>query len=254
MTWDPIQYLRFDTPRLRPALDLLARVDVADPRHLVDLGCGAGNVTAFLADRWPDADLVGVDKSPEMLARARRDHPAIEFVEDDIAGWDPRRKIDVIYSNAVLHWLDDHRLLFPRLARDLAPGGVLAVQMPNNQEAPAQMLLREIAGGEPWGERLTPLLRLPVHDPAFYYEALRPHLSGPLDIWTSEYLMVLTGDNPVAEFTRGSLLRPLLAALDEDEAQEFWERYVDAVGAAYPIRADGSTLYPFRRLFIVGRR
>jgi trans-aconitate 2-methyltransferase len=255
MSWDPAAYLRFDTPRLRPALELLARIDTDAPRVVYDLGCGPGNVTAFLAHRWPDAELIGLDNSPEMLARARRDYPQIQFVEHDIADWDPRRKLDVIYSNATLHWLDDHRLVFPRLARDLAPGGFLAVQMPHNQQAPAQVLLRDIAREDPWGDVLTPLLRpAPVHDAAFYYDVLRPHLTGTLDVWETEYQMVLTGENPVAEFTKGSLLRPLLAALDEDSGEELWQRYGAAVAEAYPTRADGSTLYPFRRLFVVGRR
>jgi len=255
VTWDPTQYLKFDAPRLRPALELLARVNLEDPHVAFDLGCGPGNVTAFLADRWPNAEVVGLDNSPHMLARARRDYPGIEFVEADISTWDPRRKLDLIYSNATLHWLDDHRLLFPRLARDLTAGGVLAVQMPKNQQAPAQTLLREIASRRPWADTLAPLLRpTPVQEPGFYYDVLRPHLSGPLDVWETEYQMVLSGENPVAEFTKGSLLRPLFTALDEDRRAELWCAYASAVSEVYPMRPDGSTLYPFKRLFVIGRR
>lgn len=254
-TWDPTQYLKFDAPRLRPALELLARVDLDAPGSIADLGCGPGNVTAFLKDRWPAACLVGVDNSSEMLERARRDYPAIEFVEADIATWDPGRKLDLIYSNATLHWLDDHRLLFPRLARDLERGGVLAVQMPHNQHAPAQVALREVAAEGPWASIAGPLLNPePVAEPGFYYDVLRPHLDGAIDVWETEYQMVLTGDNPVAEFTAGSLLRPLVSALPAELGAALSETFASRVAELYPSRSDGSTLYPFKRLFIVGRR
>jgi trans-aconitate 2-methyltransferase len=255
VTWDPTQYLKFDTPRLRSALELLAHIDLDAPRSIVDLGCGPGNVTAFLKDRWPEACLVGVDNSVEMLERARRDYPAIEFVDADIATWDPGRKLDLIYSNATLHWLDDHRLLFPRLARDLERGGVLAVQMPHNERAPAQVALHEVAADGPWASTVVPLLRPePVAEPGFYYDVLRPHLDGTIHVWETEYQMVLTGDNPVAEFTARSLLRPLVSALPADLGEALTEAYAARLAELYPIRPDGSTLYPFKRLFIVGRR
>lgn len=254
MTWDPTQYLKFDAPRLRPALELLARIDLDDPKTIVDLGCGPGNVTAFLQDRWADADLEGVDNSTEMLERATRDYPEIRVTKADIGTWDPGRKIDLIYSNAALHWLDEHRLLFPRLARDVTRGGVIAVQMPNNRGARAQALVYEVASDGPWASKVSSLIHPPpVSEPGFYYDVLRPHLSGSLDIWETEYQMVLTGDNPVAEFTKGSLLRPMLSALPAPLADQLWQTYAAAVAQAYPPRLDGSTLYPFKRLFLVGR-
>ena len=253
MPWDPAQYLRFASARLRPALDLLARIEADTPATVVDLGCGTGNVTALLAARWPDADVVGVDDSPEMLARAAADHPGLRFVAGDVSSWRPDRPAAVVYSNAALHWLDDHDRLFPDLLGAVARGGTLAVQMPRNHHAPSHTAVAAAVAAGPWAGRLRPLLRpFPVREPAFYHDLLAP--AAALDIWETEYLHVLTGDDPVAEWTRGSLLRPLLAALDADIAARFYADYSARIAAAYPRRADGTTLFPFRRLFIVARR
>ena len=250
-TWDPAQYLKFDSPRLRPAIELLARIDHDAPAHVVDLGCGTGHITAMLAERWPRAAVTGVDNSAEMLDVARRDHPEPAWEEGDIAAWRPPGPVDVIYSNAALHWLDDHAALFPRLASHLAPGGVLAVQMPHNHGAPTHTLVRDAVTAGPWREVLAPLLRpFPVAEPAVYYDLLAPYVAH-VDVWETEYLHVLTGDNPVAEWTKGSVLRPLLSALDVDQAAGFEAAYRERIAAAYPPRPDGTTLLPFRRLFVV---
>src|SRR5256885_10184756 len=137
MSWDPARYLSFAGHRLRPALDLMQRIALATPKSVVDLGCGPGNVTAMLRERWPEAALVGVDNSPEMLRKARHDFPAIAWTEADIAGWQAARPVDVIFSNAALHWVPDHAQLLPRLVSQLASHGVLAVQMPHNHRAPS---------------------------------------------------------------------------------------------------------------------
>lgn len=254
MTWDPAQYLRYGTERLRPAVELLARVDVDEPAHVVDGGCGPGNVTPFLAQRWPDARIVGVDSSPEMLERARAANPDIEWIEGDLASWQADQPVDVLYSNATLHWLDDHEQAFPRLVHMLATGGVFAVQMPHNHHAPTHTAISTAIEAGPWSERLSAIHRpFPVGDPSFYHDVLGPHLA-ELDIWETEYLHVLTGEDPVVEWTKGSVLRPLLRELDKEEEPGFVSTYRQEIGAAYPVRADGSTLMPFKRLFIVGRR
>jgi trans-aconitate 2-methyltransferase len=226
----------------------------ASPAVVHDLGCGAGNVTRLLLERWPGAAVTGVDGSAAMLAAARAVAPEVTWVQGDIGAWRGPRPADVVFSNAALHWLDDHPRLFPRLVADLASGGALAVQMPRNHGAPShtEMVLAAEAG--PWRERLRAVLRArPVAEAAAYHDMLAPHVSR-LDIWETEYLHVLEGDNPVVEWTRGSALKPLLDALEEAERAGFQAEYAARIARAYPARPDGRTLFPFRRLFIVAMR
>jgi trans-aconitate 2-methyltransferase len=254
MSWDPAQYLKFSGERLRPALDLLARVPAAAPRAVVDLGCGAGNLMPLLRARWPQARLTGVDGSPQMLAKARADHPQAEFVEADVGDWRPARAVDVLYSNATLHWLEGHERLFPDLLRSVAQGGWLAVQMPRNFGAPSHTAVRDTIEGGPWRARLEPHLRAnPVAEPAFYWRLLADKAAA-LEIWEIEYLQVLRGENPVAEFTKGTWLKPFLDRLQEPERSAFEADYRARVLAAYPPEADGRTLFPFRRLFILAQK
>jgi trans-aconitate 2-methyltransferase len=253
MAWDPAQYLKFAGPRLRPALDLLQRIDAEAPRHVYDLGAGAGNVTRLIAARWPAAKVVGVDSSAEMLAKAAAENPHVEWQQADLSTWRPPVPADLIYSNAALHWLDGHDRLFPALFAGLAPNGVLAVQIPRNFGAPSHTSITDAALAGPWRRVLEPLLRpSPVAEPGFYYDLLAP-LAANLDIWETEYLQVLEGDNPVKEWTKGTWLTPLLAALDEPDRSRFEADYAARVAAAYPPRSDGKTLFPFRRLFMVAK-
>jgi trans-aconitate 2-methyltransferase len=249
--WDPTQYLKFGDYRLRPALDLLARIEADEPAVVYDLGAGTGNVTRLLQERWPGARVTGVDDSPEMLAKARAAEPTISWQLADLATWAPSRPADVVYSNAALHWVAEHGRLFPALLRVLTPGGVLAVQMPNNFSAPSHTLVADAARSGPWRTKLEPLLRPPpVADLGVYHDLLTP-LASSLDIWETEYLHVLTGDDPVKEWVKGTWLRPLLDTLDEPERSAFEKSYAELVRVRYPSRADGRTLFPFRRLFIV---
>ena len=221
---------------------------------MYDLGCGAGNVTRFLAERWPHAALTGVDGSASMLAAARAAAPSLTWTQADLSTWRAAPPADVLFSNAALHWLDDHTSLFPRLVGDLAPGGALAVQMPRNHGAPSHVEMVAAAEAGPWRERLRPALRArPVAEPAVYHGILSPHVSS-LDIWETEYLHALEGENPVVEWTRGSALKPLLDALPEPDRSRFEAEYAARIARAYPRRADGRTLLPFRRLFIVAVR
>ena len=251
MPWDPAQYLKFAGPRLRPAIDLIARIEAAAPRRVYDLGAGAGNVTRLLAERWPQAEIVGVDGSPEMLARAAAELPHLAWEQADLAAWRPRRAPDLIYSNAALHWIEGHRELIVALFAALAPGGTLAIQMPRNFAAPSPRSMGEAARMGPWRSVLAPLLRpAPVSEPEVYYDLLAGR-ARRLDIWESEYLQVLDGEHPVKEFTKSTWLAPLLDALDEPWKSQFEACYTELVDRAYPRRADGKTLFPFRRLFIV---
>lgn len=256
MPWDPAQYLKFGDLRLRPAIDLLNRIDVDHPSCVYDLGAGAGNVTRLLKARWPNTRLVGVDSSDEMLARARQTLPEVTWELADLGTWrsTAAAAADVIYSNAALHWLRHHDRLFPALFSALARNGVLAVQMPHNFSSASHLAVAEAVQSGPWRHKLEPLLRPPpVGEPDFYFDLLAPQ-AARLDIWETEYLHVLEGEHPVKEWTKGTWLKPFLDALQEPERSAFEQRYAELVAAAYPRRPDGRTLFPFRRLFIVAQR
>jgi trans-aconitate 2-methyltransferase len=254
MSWDPAQYLRYGGERLRPALDLLTAVAAESPLVVVDLGCGAGNVTGLLRRRWPDAEITGVDGSPEMLERAGQAVPGCGFVLADIARWEPDATPDVIYSNAALHWLGDHAALFPRLLARLAPGGVLAVQMPAMHDQPLRRLQHDVAANGPWAAALAGVGSAPPILPAeAYWDLLRPRCR-TLDIWETTYLHALHGENAVAAWASGSSLRPFLDALAPGMREAFLGAYAKALRPLYPPRPDGTTLLAFKRLFIVAQR
>ena len=261
MSWNPAQYLQYEDARLRPALDLLARIRFAAPATVVDLGCGAGNVAQHLVARWPGAGIEGVDGDLAMLERARAATAGdrrFSWTQCDLAAWRPRCHVDVLYSNAALHWLDDHAELFPRLFATVAPGGVMAVQMPDNFRAPSHQALFDVASRAPWRERLAPhVRRAPVAAMAAYHEWLGP-LATSLDLWTTEYLQWLPkradGEHPIVAWTRGTALVPFMAALEGGERQAFVDAFAARVEEAYPLRGDGSVLFPFRRIFIVAVR
>ena len=254
MSWDPAQYLKFAGERMRPALDLLAHVPLEAPRAIVDLGCGAGNLAPLLLGRWPQAALTGVDSSPEMLARARKEHPQAQFVQADIGAWRPSAPVDLVYSNAALHWLEGHERLIPGLLEALTPGGFLAIQMPRNFNAPSHSSIVEAIEQGPWRAKLEPHLRRdPVAAPGHYWRMLAGR-SASLEVWETEYLQVLSGENPVAEYTKGTWLKQFLDRLEEPERSAFEADYRRRVLAWYPPEKDGRTLFPFRRLFLVARR
>jgi len=264
MVWDPVQYLKFAGDRMRPAMDLLARVPLSAPRAIVDLGCGTGNVTRLLAERFPGATITGVDNSASMLERAQREAAPGERIRwrcADLAHWavaDSEPAPDLVYSNAALHWLDDHPRLFPRLFAAVGGAGVLAVQMPNQFGAPSHSALAELANAPRWRTLLAPAVRgVPVAPLAAYYEWLAPQASA-IDAWTTEYLHVLPagadGEHPVLAWTRGTALTPFLALLDAGRQRAFLDDYRARLEAAYPRREDGAVLFPFRRQFIVAIR
>jgi len=254
MSWNPDQYLKFADHRLRPALDLLARIPVQSPETIADLGCGPGNVTHFLRQRWPEARITGIDSSLEMLESARKAYPTMAWEQADIGHWLPKVPADVIYSNAALQWLDHHRQLFAKLYAALAPGGVLAVQMPRNFDQPSHVLMRRAAQEGPWRDRLAPYLRhSPVAAPVEYWRMLQP-LGAGIDIWECDYLQTLSGDDPVLQWMLGTTLRPILAALSETERDAYLQVYRQLLLEAYPREADGATLFPFRRLFILATK
>ena len=252
--WNPAQYHRFAGARLRPAIDLVARITLSEPATIYDLGCGSGRTTDLFARRRPAARIVGVDVSPKMLASARQEFPRLEFVQADLAQWSPAEPADLLFSNAALHWLDDHPALFARLIGQVRPGGQLAVQMPHNHDQPSHHAMAPAAEAGPWRQRLRPLLcPSPVSAAAEYHAMLAAH-ARRLDIWETTYLHILEGANPVAEWTKGTALSPLLEALEGFQRSEFEPAYRALVTGAYPRDAEGMTLFPFRRVFIIAVR
>jgi trans-aconitate 2-methyltransferase len=250
--WDDAQYLKFADERTRAAHELLARVPLASAQHVVDLGSGPGNSTALLRARWPAAHITGVDNSKEMLQRARQDLPELEWVEGDVVGWRSPVPLDVSFANAVLQWVPDHATVFPALFAQLAPGGVLAVQMPYNQSEPSHRLMREVP--EPFRAHIGNARALSrVSAPEFYYDLLAPNAER-IDIWQTRYEHVMADATAIVEWVKGTGLRPYLEALPDGLRADYLARYTQGIDAAYPRRADGKRLFSFPRLFIVAVR
>jgi trans-aconitate 2-methyltransferase len=255
--WDPEQYLRFADERGRPFHDLLARVGAQDPRLVVDLGCGPGNLTRLLVQRWPQARVEAVDSSYEMVQRAEVElsdlgERAVATLAD-IREWEPPERVDVLVSNATLQWVPGHLDLLERFAGWLAPGGWLAVQVPGNFGEPSHTLLAQVAARPRWKERLSEVPRPSVEEPATYLSRLA-ELGLDADVWETTYLQVLPGDDAVLQWMRGTGLRPVLSALeDDDERGAFEAEYGELLRRAYPRRPFGTVL-PYRRIFFVARR
>ncbi|XAS62496.1 trans-aconitate 2-methyltransferase [Micrococcaceae bacterium Sec5.8] len=257
MMWDPGKYMQFGDYRDRPYFDLTARIRAGTPRHVVDLGCGPGNLTATLAARWPAAQVVGLDSSGQMLARAARyaDRlPNLSFSQADIAGWMPTAETDVVVTNAALQWVPGHRDMLRRWLAALRPGAWFALQVPGNFDAPSHALMRGLAESTAWAGRLSGVLRHAdaVGRPEEYLEIMLD-AGCEADAWESTCLQVLPGPDPVLEWVRGTGLRPVLADLSARDAAEFEADYAALLADAYPAGPHG-TVFPFRRVFAVARK
>ena len=254
MRWDPEQYLRFADERSRPFRELLARVGARHPRVVADLGCGPATLTRELAQRWPDADIEGVDDSPEMIERARAEGgDAVRLTLADLRDWSPKEPLDVLVSNATLQWVPRHVDLLDRFAGFLAPDGWLAVQVPGNFGEPSHAALRQLAATGPWRDRLSGVRWPDVEEPATYLARLA-QLGLRVDAWETTYQQVLPGEDAVLEWMRGTGLRPVLAALtDAQERAAFESAYARRLREAYPAQEFGTVL-PYRRIFVVATR
>ena len=253
--WSAKQYLKFEDERTRPPRDLLAQVPLDSPRRVVDLGCGPGNSTELLIGRFPSADVIGVDSSPDMLRQARGRLPRCTFVEGDLSTWLPEPRTDLLFGNAVFHWVPNHPKVLARLLASLPPRGVLAVQMPDNTNEPALMLMEKVAASGPWTAAIAQAkpARNDLPRPEDYYDLLRP-LCSHIDIWHTHYNHIIENHAGIVEWFKGSGLRPFLAPLDAAMRETFTAKYTDEIRLTYSVRSDGRVMLKFPRLFILAVR
>jgi trans-aconitate 2-methyltransferase len=251
--WSAQQYLKFEDDRTRPPRDLLAQVPLREARRVVDLGCGPGNSTELLIERFPEAEVIGLDSSPDMLRQARERLPGRSFVQADLVTWNPPPGTDLLFGNAVFQWVPDHPAVLLRLLQALPEGGVLAVQMPDNTNEPALALMREVARSGPWAGKLDEAARDDLPTPSAYYDLLKPSCVH-IDIWHIVYRHVMPGPEAIVEWFKGSALRPYVSALDADMGSRFLAAYGVEIAKAYPRQFDGRVLLRFPRLFIVAAR
>ncbi len=255
LDWNPALYRRYEDERTRPAQELLARVPHPAPVHVVDLGCGPGNSTELLVRRFPEAQVTGIDNSEAMLASARERLPGVSFVLGDIARWVPDTAPDLIYANASLQWVGGHGDLFPRLFDSLAPGGVLAIQMPDNRQEPTHRLMREVAAEAPWREPIgdADALRTELLGIGGYYDLLAPR-AARIDVWHTVYQHVMASPAAIVEWVRATGLKPFIDPLGDSLRESFLAEYERRIAAAYAVRSDGRLLLAFPRMFIVAQR
>ncbi len=250
--WDAEAYLRYADERTQPASDLAARIKVASPKRIIDLGCGPGNSTEVLRLRWPEAEMIGLDQSEEMIAAASKSYPHGKWVLKDLSTWTGEPPFDLVFSNAALQWVPNHDRLFPHLFAQVATGGALAVQMPAHHGSAAHQVILEVADDPAWSHLMSaPRSAMTRESPAFYYDVLQP-LASRLEIWVTEYYHIMNGPEAMVEWFRGTGLRPFLSALEtEGQKLSFEAKLLEGFSRFYPRQRDSRILFPFRRLFIV---
>jgi trans-aconitate 2-methyltransferase len=251
--WNAAHYLKFGDERTRAAADLAARIQLESPQSIADLGCGPGNSTQVLRSRWPQAEILGVDNSLQMITSAKEAFPDQNWRLADIAQWTPEKPLDLVYSNAVLQWIPNHAELIRHLFSMVAGGGALAFQVPSSTYATVRTLIYDISRDPAWTARLeAPRTMFTMEPPEFYYDALAVEATN-IDLWESEYHHVLESKEAIIDWIASTGLRPFLAALDNDsEREEFLKQLRARVEDAYDLRADGKVLFPFRRTFVIG--
>ena len=252
-TWDPDRYLTFADQRGRPFVELVTRIGATAPTEVVDLGCGPGNLTGLLAERWPRAHVVGLDSSPEMIAKAAALGQDVDYAVADLRDWQPPAPVDVLVSNATLQWVPGHLELLPALVAAVAPDGWFAFQVPGNFEEPSHTIRGELAAEAPYAAWTADVATPASHDPAVYYDALAA-TGCSVDVWETTYTHVLRGADPVFTWVSGTGARPTLQALPDGLRADFEAELKRRLAAAYPVRDDGSVLMPFRRVFAVAQR
>jgi trans-aconitate 2-methyltransferase len=257
-TWNPEQYLKFASERTRPCHDLAGQVFVSNPRCVIDLGCGPGNSTEVLAARWPEAEIVGLDSSAQMIAAARSSQPARTWIQQDIAEWAATSggKFDVVFSNAAIQWLSDHGTLLPRLLERVESGGALAIQVPAGLNAAQYRLMREIAQSPAWRSNFPAegVQESHAEEMSVYYDVLAPRARA-IDFWMTTYLHILSNAEAIVEWYKSTALRPFLDALrNPADRERFTAEYLGEIRKAFPPQPDGRVLLPFPRIFLIAYR
>ncbi|MBI2683768.1 MAG: trans-aconitate 2-methyltransferase [Acidobacteriales bacterium] len=253
-TWDANLYLKFSDERARPCADLIARIALENPTHIVDLGCGPGNSTEQLHQRWPRAEVLGLDSSAEMLCEARKNHPDWKWEQADLAAWKPARTYDLIFSNATLHWVKDHARILPQLFAHVAPGGALAVQMPQHNTSPAHRAMVDVSREPEWAPALDQARQtITIENAGFYYDVLSP-LASRLDLWETTYHPEMENAEAVLTWMRGSGMRPYLEAFSAEQQKRFQQACLERFHDLFPARANGKILLPYPRIFLIAYR
>ena len=250
--WNPDLYMQFGNERTQPAIDLISRINLTNPKRIVDCGCGSGNSTAVLRRRWPQAQIIGMDSSPEMLTEAKNSTPNQEWLLDDIKSWRPSSQVDLIFSNAALHWIPDHAELISRLFGQVASGGALAFQIPSVTQSILHSLIHDTANHPEWQDRMIAAKAvLTSETAAFYYDVLGSKASS-IDIWETEYFHVMADHDKVIDWLTSTRLRPFLDCLKtRAEQRKFLSNLHERLLLAFPQQKNGKILFPFRRLFLI---
>ncbi len=253
--WDPDQYLKFGNERTQPSIDLATRIEVENPRSVIDIGCGPGNSTTILRNKWPKAQFTGLDSSPAMIEKAKAGQRETNWIVADASTYDFREKYDIVFSNAAIQWMPDHTSLIPRLLAIVNRGGALAVQVPANWDSPLHLAVRNTASQDKWSRMTAGVERiLSNNTPEFYYDIISS--AGPkVALWTTTYYHILKSHTDLVEWYKGTAMRPFLETLPDDEARSEFENEVLArCKATYQLQRDGSLLYPFKRTFFIAYR
>ena len=250
--WNPRQYLQFANERTRPSIDLSPRVNIENPKCIIDIGCGPGNSTRVLRGRWPDAKIAGLDSSAAMIEKAKEDYPGIEWITADASAFMHEKKYDIVFSNAAIQWIPDHEVLVPHLFEIVNRGGALAVQVPGNKESPLHQALLRVSSSPKWSRFTSDVEKIfTYNDAAYYYDTLF-RISSKFDLWETTYYHVLNSHAGLVEWYKGTGMRPFLEKLpDESSRKEFENEVLAECIQVYPIRKDGKVLYPFKRIFFI---
>ncbi len=253
--WNPHQYLKFANERTQPSIDLAARINVDNPKSIIDIGCGPGNSTRVLRDRWPDAKIAGIDSSAAMIEKAKKDYPDIEWITADASKFASDKKYDIVFSNAAIQWMPNHELLVPRLFEIVNGGGALAVQVPANRESPLHQAVLAVSSSSKWSKLTSGAEKSFTYNVVEYYYDILFCISTKFDLWETIYYHVLSSHAGLVEWYRGTGMKPFLERLPDDSSRaEFEKEVFEECKHSYEIRNDGKILYPFRRIFFMANK
>ncbi|HEY9167710.1 MAG TPA: methyltransferase domain-containing protein [Candidatus Kryptonia bacterium] len=255
LKWNPHEYLKFAGERTRPSVDLAARIEIENPRSIIDIGCGPGNSTQVLRSRWPAAKIIGLDSSAEMIARASKDFPESEWITADVSSYSFPTKHDIVFSNAAIQWIPDHDELLPRLMDAVSSGGVFAVQVPSDAGSPLRLALLEVSARPEWNRFVAGAEKLAAyHDADYYYNILAP-ISSKFDLWETTYYHLLDFHKGLVEWYKGTGMRPFLERIPDEKMKiEFQNQILNECVKAYRIQDNGKLLYPFKRTFFIATK